>query len=53
MTPSELEAKRKELRKEMGFSYVGCELDKDYYKSACERIAKYREQLKFDFKAVS
>lgn len=31
---------------EMGFDYVGCELDKDYYEMACKRIEKYREQLR-------
>lgn len=31
---------------EMGFEYVGCELDPDYYKAACERISKFREQLR-------
>jgi len=34
---------------EMGFDYVGCELDKDYYGMACERIRIYRDQLKLDF----
>lgn len=29
---------------EMGFDYVGCELDKDYYEMACKRIEKFREQ---------
>lgn len=31
---------------EMGFDYVGCELDKDYYDMACKRIEDYRKQLK-------
>lgn len=31
---------------DMGFDYVGCELDADYYKAACERIEKYRQQPK-------
>jgi len=29
---------------ELGFDYVGCELDADYYRAACERIEKYRSQ---------
>lgn len=31
---------------EMGFDYVGCELDKDYYDMACKRIETYRQQLR-------
>jgi site-specific DNA-methyltransferase (adenine-specific) len=31
---------------EMGFDYVGCELDKDYFEMACKRIDTYRQQLK-------
>jgi site-specific DNA-methyltransferase (adenine-specific) len=33
---------------EMGFSYEGCELDADYYKTACERIELYRAQGKLE-----
>lgn len=29
---------------EMGFQYVGFEIDADYYKAATERIAKFRQQ---------
>ena len=28
----------------LGFEYVGCELDEDYYNAACERIAKHAQQ---------
>lgn len=31
---------------EMGLDYVAYEIDPEYYKLACERINKYREQLK-------
>ena len=31
---------------EMGFDYVGCELDSDYFEMACKRIDTYRQQLK-------
>lgn len=31
---------------EMGFDYIGCELDEDYYKAAQKRIQQYRAQLK-------
>jgi site-specific DNA-methyltransferase (adenine-specific) len=36
---------------DLGFDYVGCELDADYYRAACERIENYRAQPKlFDCK---
>ena len=28
----------------LGFEYVGCELDEDYYNAACERIAQHARQ---------
>lgn len=28
----------------LGFVYVGCELDKDYYEAACKRIQKHSQQ---------
>lgn len=28
----------------LGFEYVGCELDEDYYNAACERIAQHAQQ---------
>jgi site-specific DNA-methyltransferase (adenine-specific) len=31
---------------ELGFDYVGFELDKEYYDNACKRIEQYRSQLK-------
>ena len=31
---------------DLGFDYVGCELDADYYRAACERIENYRAQPK-------
>jgi site-specific DNA-methyltransferase (adenine-specific) len=31
---------------EMGFEYIGCELDKDYYDAACKRLEQYRQQLR-------
>jgi site-specific DNA-methyltransferase (adenine-specific) len=31
---------------DLGFDYVGYELDPDYYKSACKRIEQFRSQLK-------
>jgi site-specific DNA-methyltransferase (adenine-specific) len=31
---------------EMGFNYVGYELDKDYYDAACKRLNNYRSQIK-------
>jgi len=31
---------------DLGFDYVGYELDKDYYQSACKRIEQFRSQLK-------
>jgi len=31
---------------ELGFDYVGYELDKDYYEASVERIEQYRKQLK-------
>jgi site-specific DNA-methyltransferase (adenine-specific) len=34
---------------DMGFDYVGCELDPDYYKAACERIEIFRAQGKLCF----
>lgn len=32
----------------MGFDYVGFELDKDYYESACKRIEENKAQIRFD-----
>ena len=32
----------------MGFSLTACELDEDYYKSACERIKRETAQTEFD-----
>jgi site-specific DNA-methyltransferase (adenine-specific) len=29
---------------EEGFDYIACELDKNYYKSACKRIEEYNSQ---------
>jgi site-specific DNA-methyltransferase (adenine-specific) len=31
---------------DMGYDLVGCELDKDYYTAACERLDKHREQIR-------
>ena len=31
---------------DMGFDYVGFELDPDYYQAACERIKKHTDQIK-------
>ncbi|MDH4263903.1 MAG: DNA methyltransferase [Spirochaetia bacterium] len=31
---------------DLGFDYVGCELDPDYYKLSCERIERFRNQPK-------
>jgi len=31
---------------DLGFDYVGYELDADYYQSACKRIEQFRSQLK-------
>ena len=31
---------------DMGFEYVGFELDKDYYEAACKRLEEFRSQLK-------
>lgn len=31
---------------ELGFNYVACELDKDYYNDACKRIQDYRNKKK-------
>jgi len=31
---------------DLGFDYVACELDKDYYKLACDRIDEFRKQPK-------
>ena len=28
----------------LGFEYVGCELDKDYYDAACKRIEQHSKQ---------
>lgn len=28
----------------MGFEFVGCELDQDYYNAACKRIAEHAQQ---------
>jgi site-specific DNA-methyltransferase (adenine-specific) len=30
----------------MGFDLVGCELDKDYYNAACNRLKEHQRQLK-------
>lgn len=34
---------------EMGFEYVGYELDPEYYQKACERIDRFRSQLTINF----
>lgn len=34
---------------EMGFEYVGFELDPEYYQKACERIKTFRSQLTINF----
>lgn len=34
---------------DMGFEYVGCELDADYFKAASERIAIFKSQGKINF----
>jgi site-specific DNA-methyltransferase (adenine-specific) len=31
---------------EMGFDFVGCELDPDYFKDGCKRFEDYKKQLK-------
>jgi site-specific DNA-methyltransferase (adenine-specific) len=31
---------------DMGFDYIACELDADYYRESCERIATFRTQPK-------
>jgi len=31
---------------DLGFEYVGFELDEDYYKAACKRLEQFRSQLK-------
>jgi site-specific DNA-methyltransferase (adenine-specific) len=31
---------------EMGFDFVGCELDPDYFKDGCKRFDDYKKQLK-------
>jgi site-specific DNA-methyltransferase (adenine-specific) len=31
---------------EFGLDYVGCELDPDYYKAACERVEKHKAQMR-------
>lgn len=37
--------------REMGFSYVGYEIDEDYYKAACGRLQGFTDQMNiFDFK---
>jgi site-specific DNA-methyltransferase (adenine-specific) len=33
----------------MGFEYVGCEIDKEYYDKACERILKFRKENKKEY----
>jgi len=30
---------------DMGFDLVGCEIDSDYYRCACERFARHKEQM--------
>ena len=30
----------------LGFDLVGCELDEDYYKGACERLERHKAQLR-------
>lgn len=35
---------------ELGFSYIGFELDPDYYKASCERLETFRKQIRFNFK---
>ena len=30
----------------LGFDLVGCELDKDYYNGACERLERHKAQLR-------
>jgi len=37
---------------DMGFNYVGFEIDKDYYDAAQKRLKQFRSQLKIDFKEV-
>ena len=37
----------------MGFNYVGCEIDKDYYDKACERILKFRNMSKQAYLYIS
>ena len=34
---------------DMGFEYIACELDPDYYRDSCERIATFRAQGKLEF----
>ncbi len=31
---------------DMGFDFVGCEIDKDYYDAACKRFKEQTKQLK-------
>jgi len=33
---------------DMGFDYVGYELDKDYYEMACKRLEEHKAQIRFD-----
>jgi len=33
---------------DMGFEYIGFELDKDYYDMACKRLEEHKAQIRFD-----
>ena len=35
---------------ELGFQYVGCELDPDYYKAATKRLAEFKSQIRIPMK---
>jgi site-specific DNA-methyltransferase (adenine-specific) len=34
---------------DLGFDYTACEIDRDYYNSAMERIREYQKQQTFNF----
>ena len=38
---------------DMGFEYVGYELDKDYYDAAQKRLKEFRSQLKFNYSELA
>lgn len=38
---------------ELGFDYIGYEIDPEYYRQGVERLGRFRRQIRFDFEQLT